>query len=40
MLAYFEQLINAIAYELYFPAELQDLTFAPLLQAENLPIIV
>ncbi|NJR40013.1 MAG: hypothetical protein HC781_15820 [Leptolyngbyaceae cyanobacterium CSU_1_4] len=39
MLNYFEQLINALVYELYFPAELQaqNLAFAPLLQTENLP---
>jgi hypothetical protein len=26
-----KQLLNALIYELYFPAELQDLTLAPLL---------
>jgi adenine-specific DNA-methyltransferase len=37
MLDYFEQLLNAIVYELYFPAELHDMPIASLLQAETLP---
>ncbi|UIE36932.1 TaqI-like C-terminal specificity domain-containing protein [Leptodesmis sichuanensis] len=41
MLDYFEQLINALVYELYLPADLHahNLSFAPLLQAEALPAI-
>jgi hypothetical protein len=38
MLEYFEQIINGLVYELYFPKDLQaqDLTFAEPLQSENL----
>jgi len=41
LLAYFEQLINALVYELYFPAELQaqNIAIVPLLQAETLPAL-
>ena len=41
MLDYFEQLINALVYELYLPTDLQahNLSFAPLLQAGALPAI-
>src|SRR5690606_6083744 len=41
MLSYFEQIVDALVYELYFPEELhsQDRYFLRLLQRENLPVL-
>lgn len=41
MLKYFEQIINGLVYELYFPEDLHahDFAFADPLQSENLPAL-
>lgn len=41
MLSYFEQIVDALVYELYFPEELhsQDRYFMRILQHENLPVL-